>query len=465
MISGEQATTFMNPTTKCKLVGRLRDVRSDWVVIFAHGFASHKDGFHFPELAVAFGHRKVSTLRFDFAGNGESSGVFGYAGYVSEVGDIRAAVEFVRKKLGKKVLAIVGHGKGAASALMYIAHYDVEHIPAVVNICGRYDMRGGVTRRFGDDVISKLAKVGQSPMVSESTHPPTPLGEGQGACRGEGRSLQSRGVCVTASLSVAVSHSERGARRVIVSRSVTAAAAAAQQDRRRARRGARCRLAQTRDTVMAGTTPLPGAVDHSEAVSRGRGRAVRRTHSGFGSLLKLDPGPGPNSCRAPGASVRTWEWRERDAASDTCRIERAIPPPAAPTHMLRKGGGSSAAAVRASLRWGRPSLEPCACLSVSEARLSNLTRFALCGRRQPAVDERVALDMAGVCAKITLSEVLTLHGTGDEVTPVEDAQRFALAIKQHSLVLVPDADHTFDKPPTAAKAMIKAVVEFVCQEL
>lgn len=37
--------------------------------------------------------------------------MFGYAGYVSEVGDIRAAVEFVRKKLGKKVLAIVGESR------------------------------------------------------------------------------------------------------------------------------------------------------------------------------------------------------------------------------------------------------------------------------------------------------------------------------------------------------------------
>lgn len=45
-------------------------------------------------------------------------------------------------------------------------------------------MRGGVTQRFGDDIMSKLAKVGQVPMVSESTLP----WEGQGVCRGERRS-------------------------------------------------------------------------------------------------------------------------------------------------------------------------------------------------------------------------------------------------------------------------------------
>lgn len=44
----------------------------------------------------------------DFAGNGESGGAFDYAGYMSEVGDIRAAVEHVRTKMRKKVLAIVG---------------------------------------------------------------------------------------------------------------------------------------------------------------------------------------------------------------------------------------------------------------------------------------------------------------------------------------------------------------------
>lgn len=64
MQPGETAISFVNPTTQCKLVGRVRDVRSDSVVIFAHGFASHKDGFHFPELAVAFGQRNVSSLRF-----------------------------------------------------------------------------------------------------------------------------------------------------------------------------------------------------------------------------------------------------------------------------------------------------------------------------------------------------------------------------------------------------------------
>jgi alpha/beta superfamily hydrolase len=49
--------------------------------LLCHGFASHKDGFHFPKLAAFlakdFG---ISCLRFDFTGNMDSPGEFRFGG-------------------------------------------------------------------------------------------------------------------------------------------------------------------------------------------------------------------------------------------------------------------------------------------------------------------------------------------------------------------------------------------------
>lgn len=76
-------------------------------MVLCHGFASHKDGFHFPQIAKQLSQRSVGSLRFDFAGNGESEGTFEFGNYFAEAEDLRSAVQFLRDK-GHKVVAIVG---------------------------------------------------------------------------------------------------------------------------------------------------------------------------------------------------------------------------------------------------------------------------------------------------------------------------------------------------------------------
>lgn len=57
-----------------------------------------------------------------------------------------------------------------------------------------------------------------------------------------------------------------------------------------------------------------------------------------------------------------------------------------------------------------------------------------------------------------------MHGTGDMTIPPEDAQLYAKVIRQHTLALVEGADHNF-RQPLHTEAMLRRVVDFICQEL
>jgi hypothetical protein len=55
-----------------------------------------------------------------------------------------------------------GHSKGADSALVYASMYD--DVPNVVNIAGRFDMRAGISERFGADFFDNIASEKQMHM-------------------------------------------------------------------------------------------------------------------------------------------------------------------------------------------------------------------------------------------------------------------------------------------------------------
>jgi len=123
-------------------------------VILCHGFSSHRDGFHYRALAGRLAAAGLASLRFDFAGNGESQGVFQFGNYASEVADIAAAQAFLEAG-GRSVVALVGHSKGAGSVLLHASSLGA--IPVVINVAGRFDMSAGLTARFGPDIFERLA--------------------------------------------------------------------------------------------------------------------------------------------------------------------------------------------------------------------------------------------------------------------------------------------------------------------
>ncbi|CAN8278076.1 unnamed protein product [Cochlearia groenlandica] len=73
--------------------------------------------------------------------------------------------------------------------------------------------------------------------------------------------------------------------------------------------------------------------------------------------------------------------------------------------------------------------------------------------------ERLNTDMHEACLKIDKEcMVLTVHGSDDEVIPVEDAMEFAKIIPNHKLEIVEGADHCYTKHQSQ---MVSKVVEFV----
>ena len=79
---------------------------------------------------------KWSVLRFDFEGNGESSGEWSYADYEREVRNISDLIEYSEKNFNIKIVAIIGHSKAGADVLIAASTKDlptIQNIP-VINI-------------------------------------------------------------------------------------------------------------------------------------------------------------------------------------------------------------------------------------------------------------------------------------------------------------------------------------------
>lgn len=144
----EQRVEFLNQH-KERLVGTFVDVPgSAACAVLCHGLMAWRDSANYPVLAAALASEAgMSSLRFDFAGCGESDGAFAIAHNRREAEDIRSAVEWVRQSRGKRVQLLVGHSKGGANVLLYSAKYD--DVPQVVNLAGRYDMARGIKERYG----------------------------------------------------------------------------------------------------------------------------------------------------------------------------------------------------------------------------------------------------------------------------------------------------------------------------
>ncbi|XP_039164723.1 uncharacterized protein LOC104430929 isoform X2 [Eucalyptus grandis] len=140
-----------------KLVGLLHETGSSEMVILCHGFRSGKEKTTMVNLAAALEKEGISAFRFDFAGNGESEGTFEYGNYWREADDLRAVIEHFNGA-NRVTSAIVGHSKGGSVVLLYASKYNDIHI--VVNVSGRYDLKGGIEERLGKDFMQRIKEDG-----------------------------------------------------------------------------------------------------------------------------------------------------------------------------------------------------------------------------------------------------------------------------------------------------------------
>lgn len=113
------------------------------VIIVCHGYMSWRNQMLLAHLAHRL-HKRLNchVLRFDFTGNGHSTGAFRHSNYDGEFRDLQTVLEFVGEKMKCRVACIVGHSKGAATVLRVAAEQETyessRRIPCFVNISGRF---------------------------------------------------------------------------------------------------------------------------------------------------------------------------------------------------------------------------------------------------------------------------------------------------------------------------------------
>ncbi len=116
--------------------------------LFAHCFTCSKDVFAAARISQGLADRGFGVLRFDFTGLGGSSGDFANTNFSSNVGDLKAAADFLRAEYAAPQL-LVGHSLGGAAVLA--AAPDVEGVRAIATIGAPADV-AHVAHNFGTSI-------------------------------------------------------------------------------------------------------------------------------------------------------------------------------------------------------------------------------------------------------------------------------------------------------------------------
>ncbi|PCI59315.1 MAG: osmotically inducible protein OsmC [Kordiimonadales bacterium] len=128
--------------------------------LFAHCFSCSKDLGAVNRISRALNEDGIAVFRFDFTGLGQSEGDFSDTNFTSNVGDILAAVSYMRDNLAPPTV-MMGHSLGGAAIL--IAGNDVPEVRAVATI-GAPANAVNVLKQFGDD-IGTIEQEGQADVM------------------------------------------------------------------------------------------------------------------------------------------------------------------------------------------------------------------------------------------------------------------------------------------------------------
>jgi len=104
--------------------------------LFAHCFTCSKDTKAATYISTALAERGIAVLRFDFTGLGGSEGDFANTNFSSNVGDLVAAADFLRKNHRAPAI-LIGHSLGGTAVLA--AAPDIPECTAVATIGSPFD--------------------------------------------------------------------------------------------------------------------------------------------------------------------------------------------------------------------------------------------------------------------------------------------------------------------------------------
>src|SRR4029077_1626219 len=122
--------------------------------LFAHCFTCGKDILAAFRIASALAARDIAVLRFDFTGIGSSEGEFANTNFSSNVADLVAAANYLRRSHAAPYL-LIGHSLGGAAVLA--AAPQRGEAPSVVT-SGAPSSAAHITRQFAANVGEILQK-------------------------------------------------------------------------------------------------------------------------------------------------------------------------------------------------------------------------------------------------------------------------------------------------------------------
>jgi putative redox protein len=122
--------------------------------LFAHCFTCGKDNLAAKRIAEALAERGIAVLRFDFTGLGASEGEFANTHFSSNIADLVAAADHLRR-IERAPALLVGHSLGGAAVLA--AAGQIPEAQAVATIAAPSDP-GHVTGLFKDQVADIRAE-------------------------------------------------------------------------------------------------------------------------------------------------------------------------------------------------------------------------------------------------------------------------------------------------------------------
>lgn len=144
-----------------KLVARLDSpTNPDAYVLFAHYFTGNKDISPLSRISRALNKENIALFRFDYTGLGDSEGDFANTNFSSNIADLIAAANFMRKNYeAPKIL--VGHSLGGTAAIA--AASEIPEIKAVATI-GSPCSSAHVSHNFSEH-IDEINEKGQAEVI------------------------------------------------------------------------------------------------------------------------------------------------------------------------------------------------------------------------------------------------------------------------------------------------------------
>jgi len=138
----ELPVVFKNGKEQIVGVLHLPDNPCGSVIVF-HGFLRNKSDKILVDIARDLCSNDFAVLRFDFRGCGDSQGNSENYCPSSEISDISAAVTFLKEKISKGKIGIIGHSHGATIALLFAGGR--KDIDAIISIAPTASFRAGWT--------------------------------------------------------------------------------------------------------------------------------------------------------------------------------------------------------------------------------------------------------------------------------------------------------------------------------